>query len=89
MGPGGSKPIDQVRHLLPEDVIHRQPHRTGLDQIENAVDSIFAIDAKSGDIVWQTQVRTTDTWNISLPFNPLIPVDTDFGQSPSIFKLIG
>lgn len=52
-------------------------------------DSIFAIDAKTGEIVWQTQVRTTDTWNISLPFDPLNPVDTDFGQSPSVFRLNG
>jgi len=52
-------------------------------------DSIFAIDATDGTIVWDTQVRTADTWNISLPFNPLIPVDTDFGQSPSVFKMKG
>ena len=52
-------------------------------------DSIFAIDATTGQIVWQTQVRKTDTWNTSLPFDPLNPVDTDFGQSPSIFKLNG
>ena len=52
-------------------------------------DSIFAIDATDGMIIWQTQVRTTDTWNVMLPVNPLMPVDTDFGQSPSVFKLKG
>jgi outer membrane protein assembly factor BamB len=52
-------------------------------------DSIFALDASDGAIVWQTQVRTTDTWNVTLPFNPRAPVDTDFSQSPSVFKLKG
>ena len=52
-------------------------------------DSVFAIDASAGTIVWQTQVRTTDTWNLALPFDPLQPTDTDFSQSPSVFKLKG
>ena len=52
-------------------------------------DSIFAIDATDGTIIWQTQVRTTNTWNVTLPFDPLDPVDTDFGQSPSVFKVKG
>ena len=52
-------------------------------------DSIFAIRAADGTIAWQTQVRTTDTWNTTLPFDPLSPVDTDFGQSPSVFTLHG
>lgn len=52
-------------------------------------DSIFAIDATTGAIVWQTQVRTSDTWNTTLPFDPLAPTDTDFGQSPSVFKVKG
>ena len=52
-------------------------------------DSIFAIDATDGTIIWQTQVRTTNTWNVTLPFDPLAPVDTDFGQSPSVFKVKG
>jgi hypothetical protein len=52
-------------------------------------DSIFAIDATDGTIIWQTQVRTTDTWNVTLPYDPLAPTDTDFGQSPSVFKVKG
>lgn len=52
-------------------------------------DSIFAISASDGTIVWQTQVRTTDTWNLTLPFDPLQPTDTDFAQSPSVFKVRG
>ena len=52
-------------------------------------DTIFAINATYGTIVWETQVRTTDTWNLALPFDPLQPTDTDFSQSPAVFKVKG
>lgn len=50
-------------------------------------DSFFAIDAQTGTIVWQTQVRTGDTWSQVLPFDPLNPTDTDIGASPAVFKI--
>jgi len=49
-------------------------------------DSFFAIDALTGEIAWQTQVRTGDTWSTVLPFDPLNPTDTDIGASPAVFK---
>ena len=52
-------------------------------------DSVFAINADDGTIAWQTQVRTTNTWNTTLPFDPLNPTDTDIGQSPSVFQVKG
>jgi outer membrane protein assembly factor BamB len=52
-------------------------------------DSFFAINAADGTVVWQTQVRTGDTWNAILPFDPLNPTDTDIGDSPAVFKVNG
>ncbi len=52
-------------------------------------DSFFAINARDGTIAWQTQVRSGDTWNATLPFNPLEPTDTDIGDSPAVFKMSG
>jgi hypothetical protein len=52
-------------------------------------DSFFAINASDGSIAWQTQVRTGDTWNATLPFDPLNPTDTDIGDSPAVFKVNG
>lgn len=52
-------------------------------------DSFFAIDASDGSIAWQTQVRTGDTWNTTLPFDPQNPTDTDIGDSPAVFKMNG
>lgn len=52
-------------------------------------DSFFAIDAQTGEIAWQTQVRTGDTWSTVLPFDPLNPTDTDIGASPAVFKTGG
>lgn len=52
-------------------------------------DSFFAINASDGSIAWQTQVRTGDTWNATLPFDPLNPTDTDIGDSPAVFKMNG
>jgi hypothetical protein len=52
-------------------------------------DSFFAINAQDGSIAWQTQVRTGDTWNTTLPFDPLNPTDTDIGDSPAVFKVNG
>jgi polyvinyl alcohol dehydrogenase (cytochrome) len=52
-------------------------------------DSFFALNASDGSIAWQTQVRTGDTWNTTLPFDPLSPTDTDIGDSPAVFKMNG
>ena len=52
-------------------------------------DSFFAIKATDGTIAWQTQVRTGDTWNQIIPYDPLHPTDTDIGDSPAVFKLKG
>lgn len=52
-------------------------------------DSFFAIDASDGSIAWQTQVRTGDTWNVAVPFDPLNPTDTDIGDSPAVFRMRG
>ena len=52
-------------------------------------DSFFAIHASDGSVAWQTQVRTGDTWNSSLPFDPMHPTDMDVGDSPAVFQLNG
>lgn len=52
-------------------------------------DSVFAVRVADGSVAWQTQVRDTDTWNATLPFDPLVPTDTDLAQSPSVFRLDG
>ncbi len=52
-------------------------------------DSFFAINASDGSVAWQTQVRTGDTWNTFLPFDPLNPTDTDIGDSPAVFNMNG
>jgi outer membrane protein assembly factor BamB len=52
-------------------------------------DSFFAINASDGSVAWQTQVRTGDSWNTTLPFDPLDPTDTDIGDSPAVFKVNG
>jgi polyvinyl alcohol dehydrogenase (cytochrome) len=49
-------------------------------------DSLYALDSKTGDTVWKTQVTTGDIWNFRIP-----PVgankDGDFGDSPKIYRL--
>jgi len=54
---------------------------------EAGSDSFVAINASDGTIQWQTQVRTGDTWNVSIPFDPLNPTDTDIGDSPAVFEM--
>lgn len=56
---------------------------------EAGSDSFFAIDARTGAVAWQTQVRTGDTWSRVLPYDPLNPTDTDIGASPAVFKVGG
>lgn len=56
---------------------------------EEGSDSFFAIDGLTGQVVWQTQVRTGDTWNYVLAYDPLNPTDTDIGDSPAVFKVRG
>ena len=62
---------------------------TGQNYVEPATDtsdSIFALDARTGETVWQTQVTSGDVWNLRLP-----PTGThrdgDFGDSPKVYRL--
>jgi len=57
-------------------------------------DSLHAVDADTGEKVWQTQVRpkvpddvvNADIWNFSIPFDPKAPIDTDIGDGPALFR---
>ncbi len=62
---------------------------TNPDGGDEGSDSFFAINAQTGQIVWQTQIRTGDTWSTVLPFDPMDPTDTDIGDSPAVFKIGG
>lgn len=49
-------------------------------------DSIVALDADSGQIVWSNQRYANDTWNVLFPPFPPHP-DYDIGDSPQIYTL--
>jgi polyvinyl alcohol dehydrogenase (cytochrome) len=48
-------------------------------------DSIFALDMKTGDVRWHTQVTTGDVFTIRTPASP----DSDFGANPVVFDYQG
>lgn len=52
-------------------------------------DTVFAIDVTTGEIRWQNQVKQGDVWNLSLPFDPVDPVDMDVGEAPAVFNYRG
>lgn len=52
-------------------------------------DSVFAIEASTGEVRWQNQVKKGDVWNFSDPFDPLNPGDMDVGEAPAVFELKG
>jgi polyvinyl alcohol dehydrogenase (cytochrome) len=48
-------------------------------------DSVIALDAKSGHIVWVNQAVSNDVANFGLPIEP--DKDSDYGDSPQIYRL--
>jgi outer membrane protein assembly factor BamB len=47
----------------------------------NHIDSILALDLRSGAIVWSRPTLTADTWTVAKRFGP----DFDFGAGPNLF----
>jgi outer membrane protein assembly factor BamB len=52
-------------------------------------DSVFAIEASTGELRWQNQVKSGDIWNFTMPFDPTDPHDMDIGEAPAVFKSKG
>jgi hypothetical protein len=57
-------------------------------------DSVYALDAQTGDVVWHTQVRKGDVaqgdiWSFSNYFDPKNPKDTDIGDGAALFSVNG
>jgi glucose dehydrogenase len=49
-------------------------------------DSVYALDAKTGDVKWHKQVTPGDTFVVT---NPLVGNDWDFGANPVVFDYNG
>lgn len=52
-------------------------------------DSVFAIDADTGQVRWQTQFKAGDIWNVTMPYDPMDPIDMDVGEAPALFRVNG
>jgi polyvinyl alcohol dehydrogenase (cytochrome) len=51
-------------------------------------DSVLALDARTGRIVWKNQLYPNDVWNFQYQVSDEHP-DWDFGDSPQLFRLTG
>jgi polyvinyl alcohol dehydrogenase (cytochrome) len=65
------------------DGICGMPDETGCTPppASNHIDSIVALDLRSGAIVWSRPTLTADTWTVAKRFGP----DFDFGAGPNLF----
>lgn len=87
---GGTPAVDPKRGTLfvttgnNYNVPEGAPELTGGLTTNNFVDSVVALDLKSGTVKWGRRVQGADTWNLSRAPWQYGP-DWDFGSGPNVF----